>query len=187
MKIRFSILSLGAVSALSILPSASMAQSRDTWRAATVASAAVAVYGLAKHDAKLTILGAAGAIYSASRADSGRDRRCYDDHGRVVYFRDNDWDRRERERCERERLERERERARCSGPFASVFINDRIQRDRDCNRDRDWNRDHEWNRDRNWDRHDNGRRGHEWNGHENGRRGNDWNRDRGDDPFGRRR
>lgn len=99
MKIRLSTLALGATSALSMIPTAAMAQSRDTWQAASVASAAVAIFGIAKHDPGLTVLGAAGALYSASRAsaDCHRPHDWACDQRRVVvvdrpaYYEGWDW------------------------------------------------------------------------------------------------
>lgn len=149
MKIRFSTLSLGAVSALSLLPTASMAQSRDTWRAASVVSAAAAVFGIANHDPKLAIIGTAGAIYAASRASDDCDRYYYDSYGRrhiiVVtnprYERDWDWDRHHRREYVTERYVRD----------------DRGWGRYDRNR-REWNRDDRGHRETNRDRGDRGRR-----------------------------
>ena len=95
--------------------SSALAQNQDTWRAATAASAAVAIYGLVKHDSKLVVIGVAGAIFSANKADRARhdryDRRRYDDRdrddnwryrndGRVVIREDRRRDRDERDRSD---------------------------------------------------------------------------------------
>ena len=151
MKIRLSTLALGAVSALSMIPTTAMAQSRDTWQAASVASAAVAIFGIAKHDPKLTILGAAGAIYSASRASGDDCHRRYDDRGRLIvvdncspysstYGAPGEWAARTG-----------------GGPWVREPEYRRIEVRRDDRRD--WDRNHERDRDRDRDRDRGGDRG----------------------------
>ena len=203
MKIRLSTIAISAVSALSMIPTAAMAQSRDTWNAATVASAAVAVYGATKHDAGLTILGAAGAIYSASRANADHCRPRYEDCRRPVILgatRDytyapwldpanhRDWD---RERWERECRDRDawnRVHREEDGWYHDRDGWNRIRREsgrsNGWDRSNDRNRGNDWNRDN--DRGNGRNRGNEWNRSSDRNRGNDWSGNgRRDDPFAR--
>jgi uncharacterized membrane protein len=62
-----------ATAALSPLALADSTQSnKNTWRNLGIAGAAVAGYGLLKHNTTATVLGAAGAAYSASRYEQER-------------------------------------------------------------------------------------------------------------------
>jgi hypothetical protein len=73
---------LAAFSVSAVLPGAALAQSKqeqakrqkkkNDWRNATGAAAAVAGYGLLKHNSTATVLGAAGAAYSANRYEQER-------------------------------------------------------------------------------------------------------------------
>ncbi len=47
-------------------------QNKNTWRNLGVAGAAVAAYGLLNHNSTATVLGAAGAAYSANRYEQDR-------------------------------------------------------------------------------------------------------------------
>ncbi len=84
------ILGLAATVAVSALaPMAAMADqnSKNQWRNLGIGGAAVAGYGLLKHNNTATLLGAAGAAYSANRYEqdrhhqsqqqSARDKRAY--------------------------------------------------------------------------------------------------------------
>ena len=125
-------LTLGALVAVTVLPSVAMAGDRndhrqsqkDTWKGLTIASAVVGLAGLATHNNDLAFAGAAGAAYSAYRANADDCRpgdRYYS--GPVHYinptvdYRRDDW----------RRDDRNRDRGR--------------DRDRDRNRDRDRDRD----------------------------------------------
>lgn len=53
---------------------------KNLWRNATIASSAVALYGLAKHKDTLTIAGAAGALYSGQRYEDDRRSQSQQSH-----------------------------------------------------------------------------------------------------------
>ena len=65
---------------------------KNLWRNATIASSAVALYGLAKHKDTLTIAGAAGALYSGQRYEDDRHSQSQQSrsrsHPRAYYHSD---------------------------------------------------------------------------------------------------
>ena len=69
-------------------------KNKNLWRNATIASGAVALYGLAKHKDTLTIAGAAGALYSAKRYEDDRHSQSQAsanarEHSRAYYYHGN--------------------------------------------------------------------------------------------------
>lgn len=74
-----------------IAPLAAHATSRQTtknnWRNAAIAGGAVALYGLHKHDTTTTVLGAAGAAYSANRYEQDRKHQGQEARARARYYR----------------------------------------------------------------------------------------------------
>lgn len=92
---------LAAFSVSAILPGAALAQSKqeqakrqkkkNDWRNATGAAAAVAGYGLLKHNSTATVLGAAGAAYSANRYEQERKHQDERKRARTHYHRTGDY------------------------------------------------------------------------------------------------
>lgn len=78
---------LATVSALAPMAAQADQKNKNQWRNLGIGSAAVAGYGLLNHNRNATILGVAGAAYSAhryeqdrhhqSQAQASRDRRAY--------------------------------------------------------------------------------------------------------------
>ncbi len=93
MKLGTSITALGllATLALGALAPAAMADSRqknkNNWRNLAGAGAAVAGYGLIKHNRTATVLGAAGAAYSANRYEKDRHSQSQQSAARKRYYR----------------------------------------------------------------------------------------------------
>ena len=69
---------LAVMAVLAFVPTAALASpgsrqsNKNNWRNAAIGAGAIAAYGLLKHDTTTTLLGAAGAAYSAHRY--GQDR-----------------------------------------------------------------------------------------------------------------
>ena len=66
---------------------ASQQKNKNQWRNLGIAGAAVAGYGLLKHNSTATILGAAGAAYSANRYEQDRHHQSQDNAARQRYYR----------------------------------------------------------------------------------------------------
>lgn len=78
---------LGAGLAAPMTAQADSRQSnKNTWRNLGIAGAAVAGYGLLKHDTTATILGAAGAAYSANRYEQDRHSQSQNQRARERYY-----------------------------------------------------------------------------------------------------
>src|SRR3569833_339289 len=79
---------IGTVAALQVLGGIlavaahadSRQQNKNFWRNATIASGAVAAYGLTHHKDTLTIAGAAGALYSGQRYEDDRRSQSRQSH-----------------------------------------------------------------------------------------------------------
>lgn len=65
----------------------SQQKNKNTWRNLGIAGAAVAGYGLLKHNSTATLLGAAGAAYSANRYETDRRHQSQDTSNRRRYYR----------------------------------------------------------------------------------------------------
>lgn len=93
MKLGTTITALGvlAIVALGALSPAAMADSRqknkNNWRNLAGAGAAVAGYGLLKHNKTATVLGAAGGAYAASRYEKDRHSQSHSSAARRNYYR----------------------------------------------------------------------------------------------------
>lgn len=87
-----SILATGILAMATLSPAISNAQSdhrqstKNTWRNLGIGSAAAGVYGLLKGDSFLTLAGAAGAAYSASRYEHDRKSQSAADRRRASIF-----------------------------------------------------------------------------------------------------
>ncbi len=66
---------------------ASQQKNKNQWRNLGIAGAAVAGYGLLKHNNTATLLGAAGAAYSANRYEQDRHHQSQDNAARQQYYR----------------------------------------------------------------------------------------------------
>lgn len=80
------------IAAASLAPMSASAQShrqktKNDWRNISIGSAAVGLYGLLKGDSFLTLAGAAGAAYSASRYEHDRKSQRDDERRRAAIFR----------------------------------------------------------------------------------------------------
>lgn len=60
-------------------------QNKNTWRNLGVAGAAVAAYGLLNHNSTATVLGTAGAAYSANRYEQDRHSQSQQQNGDYNY------------------------------------------------------------------------------------------------------
>lgn len=86
---------LALFASTAVLPGAVFAQSsqanrqntKNQWRNLGIAGAAVAGYGLLKHNTAATILGAAGAAYSANRYEQDRKSQSQANAARQRYHR----------------------------------------------------------------------------------------------------
>ena len=93
MKLGTTITALGVLAtvALGALSPAAMADSRqknkNNWRNLAGAGAAVAGYGLIKHNKTATVVGAAGAAYSAHRYEQDRHSQSQQSAARKRYYR----------------------------------------------------------------------------------------------------
>ncbi len=65
-------LGLLTIMASAVVPSLASQNSKNTWRNIGIGSAAVGVLGALNHNSTATILGAAGAAYSANRYEQDR-------------------------------------------------------------------------------------------------------------------
>ena len=65
----------------------SQQKNKNQWRNLGIAGAAVAGYGLLKHNNTATLLGAAGAAYSANRYEQDRHHQSQDSAARQRYYR----------------------------------------------------------------------------------------------------
>lgn len=72
---------------LSAAASGSRQQKKNQWRNAAIGSGAVAGYGLLKGNKTATLLGAAGAAYSANRYEQERKHQDQRKRARARYFR----------------------------------------------------------------------------------------------------
>lgn len=83
----------GMMLALSLAPLAANAQddhrqkTKNDWRNVSIGSAAVGLFGLLKGDSFLTLAGAAGAAYSASRYEHDRKSQNADERRRAEVFK----------------------------------------------------------------------------------------------------
>jgi len=76
-----------ALSPVAVLANgASRQQNKNTWRNLGIVGAAVAGYGLLKHDSTATLLGAAGAAYSANRYEQDRHSQSQARANRYRYY-----------------------------------------------------------------------------------------------------
>ena len=66
---------------------ASRQKNKNTWRNLAIGGAAVAGYGLLKHNTTATVLGAAGAAYSANRYEQDRKSQSAHQRARQRYHR----------------------------------------------------------------------------------------------------
>lgn len=93
MKLGTTMIAFGVLAtvALGALSPAAMADSRqknkNNWRNLAGAGAAVAGYGLIKHNRTATVLGAAGAAYSAHRYEQDRHSQSQSSAARKRYYR----------------------------------------------------------------------------------------------------
>lgn len=82
------------LSAAALVPAladpASQQKNKNNWRNLGIAGAAVAGYGLLNHNSTATILGAAGAAYSANRYENDRKHQSQDNNNRR-YYRTYGW------------------------------------------------------------------------------------------------
>lgn len=82
------------LSAAALVPAladpASQQKNKNNWRNLGIAGAAVAGYGLLNHNSTATILGAAGAAYSANRYENDRKSQSQDNNNRR-YYRTYGW------------------------------------------------------------------------------------------------
>ena len=82
------------LSAAALVPaladSSSQQKNKNNWRNLGIAGAAVAGYGLLNHNSTATILGAAGAAYSANRYENDRKNQSQDNNNRR-YYRTYGW------------------------------------------------------------------------------------------------
>jgi hypothetical protein len=60
---------------------------KNTWRNLAIGSGAVALYGLQNHDTTTTLLGAAGAAYSANRYEQDRHSQDQSQRARMRFHR----------------------------------------------------------------------------------------------------
>lgn len=74
-------------------PTAANAQSssrqqknKNQWRNLSYGAGAATAYGLLKHDKTITILGAAGTLYSLNRYEHDRKSQSKTDHNRAAYY-----------------------------------------------------------------------------------------------------
>jgi len=75
-----------------VLASPSSRQSnKNQWRNLGIAGAAIAGYGLLQHNQTATLLGAAGAAYSANRYEQDRHSQSQNNDWRTRYHRSYDW------------------------------------------------------------------------------------------------
>jgi hypothetical protein len=77
---------LAALTVTTVLPGAAYAQgnrqkTKNDWRNLAIAAGGIGVLGLLKHDPTITILGAAGSLYSANRYE--QDRKSQSDAARA--------------------------------------------------------------------------------------------------------
>jgi len=87
---KLTILGLAAtVAAAAFAPLAASADqnSKNQWRNLGAAGAAVAGYGLLKHNTTATVIGAAGAAYSANRYEQDRHHQSQANAARKRYYR----------------------------------------------------------------------------------------------------
>ena len=81
---------LGTLAASALSPAladpASQQKNKNQWRNLGILGAAVAGYGLLKHDQNATILGAAGGAYSANRYEQDRRHQSQDNANRQRYY-----------------------------------------------------------------------------------------------------
>ena len=68
---------------------ASQQKNKNQWRNLGIAGAAIAGYGLLNHNSTATILGAAGAAYSANRYEQDRHSQSQDSSNRYYHRNDN--------------------------------------------------------------------------------------------------
>lgn len=66
---------------------ASQQKNKNQWRNLGYLGAAVAGYGLLQHNSTATLLGAAGAAYSANRYEQDRHHQSQDNAARQRYYR----------------------------------------------------------------------------------------------------
>ena len=77
-----------ALAPVSVLANgASRQQNKNTWRNLGIVGAAVAGYGLLNHNSTATVLGAAGAAYSANRYEQDRHSQSQAHANRYRYYR----------------------------------------------------------------------------------------------------
>lgn len=72
---------------MALASAASRQKNKNLWRNLAIGSAAVAGYGLVKHNNTATILGAAGAGYSAYRYEQDRKSQSAHARWRARYYR----------------------------------------------------------------------------------------------------
>ncbi len=70
---------------------ASQQKNKNQWRNLGIAGAAVAGYGLLNHNSTATVLGAAGAAYSANRYEQDRHHQSQDNAARQRYYRSHSY------------------------------------------------------------------------------------------------
>ena len=89
------VLALSMVGGMVATPNIAMAQSsayrhrqktKNDWRNAAYLGAGLGALGLINHDSTLTFLGAAGAVYSATRYEHDRKSQSRMDRARAAYF-----------------------------------------------------------------------------------------------------
>lgn len=81
---------LGTLAVASLTPAAhadSRQKNKNGWRNMAGVGAAVAGYGLLKHDRTATVVGAAGAAYSAHRYENDRHSQSHQSAARRNYYR----------------------------------------------------------------------------------------------------
>ncbi len=76
-----------AVSAPVLADPDSQQKNKNNWRNLGVVGAAIAGYGLLTHNQNATLLGAAGAAYSANRYEQDRQHQSQDNANRQRYYR----------------------------------------------------------------------------------------------------
>lgn len=74
-------------SSISVVAADNSQKNKNNWRNAAIAGGAVALYGLNKHDTTTTVLGAAGAAYSANRYEKDRKNQASASRNRARYHR----------------------------------------------------------------------------------------------------
>ena len=61
-------------------------KNKNQWRNITYGAGAATAYGLLKHDKTVTLLGAAGTLYSLNRYEHDRKSQSRTDHNRAAYY-----------------------------------------------------------------------------------------------------